>query len=557
MSLLQKYPAAIITAILLTAYPLLLVPSKFPGDLAVADFNVLTPLALGLLALRTTAFARLWHSGKLMQIWFAALGLCVILSLYFYRANRESMDQLVGGLGLLVLPLLGMVYRREGQKYLPQVLAALFVVNLVHLAVFGALSPYPYGLTGNWNWSWTLLAACAPAAALMLPPGWRLGGAVTLTVIALLLPAVLFPQYLSKGTMIAATLAAMFLLLRRFLSWPKFLILAAAATVILICVLPYFKLDSDIRRDLWQGSLATLSLTGHGPGSFENVVAGHLPTRYFLSPFAADRHIHPHNQLLLYANDYGISGLVFLTVLLYMALRNSFRLSADPVLLWPFLLFLLHGLVDTVLSTVIIGSVFLLLTGILASNGKFRNYPNWLLANLAFVLAGLLLLSNVVSNYCYREAKLALQDNNADLAAKRILWSINTRPSNDNLYLAGTIALFHQKDPVRAEKYFTAMNQNNYSHRNGRLARALAAQGKFAESIPYFEAEKRNFPLSLINLYYFNQVKNKLNIPFDKQEFDTILTLKNIPSREIPCVLKNNLLDDNLAELKTHVDQHQ
>lgn len=557
MSLLQKYPALIITAILLASYPLLLLPGKFPGDFAVIDFNVLTPLALGFLALRTTAFARLWQSGKLMQIWFAALGLCVILSLYFYRANRESMDQLVGGLGLLVLPLLGMVYRRECQKYLPQVLTALFVINLVHLAVFGAFSPYPYGLTGNWNWSWTLLAACAPAAALTLPPGWRLGGAVTLTAIALLLPAVLFPQYLSKGTMIAATLAAMFLLLRRFLSWPRFLILAAAATVILICVLPYFKLESDIRRDLWQSSLATLSLTGHGPGSFENVVAGHLPTQYFLSPFAADRHLHPHNQLLLYANDYGVFGLVFLAVLLYLALRNSFRLSADPVLLWPFLLFLLHGLVDTVLSTVIIGSVFLLLTGMLAGNGKFRDHPNWLLANLAFVLAGVLLLSNVVSNYCYREAKIALLNGQTDAAARNILWSINTRPNNDNLYLAGTIALFNQKDAVKAEKYFMAMNQNNYSHRNGRLARALASQGKWEESIPYFEAEERNFPLSLINLYYFNLVRSKLNRPVDKQRFEDILKLKDIPDKEIPCVLKNNVLDDNLVELKTHVAQHQ
>lgn len=557
MSLLQKYPALVITAVLLASYPLLLLPGKFPGDLPLVDFNVLTPLALGLLALRTTAFARLWQSGKLMQLWFVTLGFCVILSLYFYRANRESMDQLVGGLGLLVLPLLGMVYRREGQKYLPQVLAALFVVNLVHLAVFGAFSPYPYGLTGNWNWSWTLLAACAPAAALMLPPGWRLGGAVTLTVVVLLLPAVIFPQYLSKGTLIAAALAAIFLLLRRFLSWPRFLILAAAAAVILICVIPYFKLESDIRRDLWQGSLATISLTGHGPGSFENVVAGHLPTRYFLSPFAADRHLHPHNQILLYVNDYGLGGLLFFAGLLLLALRNSFRLSTDPVLLWPFLLFAIHGMVDTVLSTVLIGCLFALLSGMLASNGKFRHHPNWLLANLAFVLAGLLLLSNIVSNYCYREAKLALLNGQTDAAAKCILWSINTRPNNDNLYLAGTISLFNLKDPVKAERYFTAMNQDNYSHRNGRLARALAAQGKFTESIPYFEAEERNFPLSLINLYYFNQVRSKLNLPVDKQRFEDILRLKNIPEKEIPCVLKNNVLDDNLVELKSHVNQHQ
>lgn len=557
MSLLQKYPALIITVLLLAGYPLLLVPSKFPGDLPVLDFNVLTPLAAGLLALRTTAFARLWHSGKMMQLWFVMLAGCVILSLYFYRANHESMDQLAGGLGLLILPLLGMVYRRECQKYLPQVLAALFLIDLVHLAVFGMMSPYPFGITGNWNWSWTLLAAGAPATAVFFPRPHRVKIAVAMGLAALLLPIVFYPQYLSKGTLIAAALAAVILLVRRVLSWRKFLIVAGAGAIILLAVLPAIHLESDIRRYLWQGAIANITLTGHGPGSFENVLPGTLPVEYFLSPYGADRHSHPHNQLLLFANDYGIAGILFLAILILLALRNSFHRSANALLLWPFLLFMFHGMVDTVLSTVLIGSLFALLAGTLASRGKFRHRPNYLIANIAFVLAGLLLLSNVVSNYCYREAKLALLDGRTGDAARYILRSINTRPDNDNLYLAGTIALFELKDPVKAEQYFTAMNQANYSHRNGRLARALAAQGKWQESIPYFEAEERNFPLSLINLYYFNQVRSKLNLPVDNPRFEDILTLKNIPAKEIPCILKNNVLDDNLLEQKTHVDQHQ
>jgi len=557
VSLLQKYPALIITLLLLAGYPLLLVPSKFPGDLAVADFNVLTPLAAGLLALRTTAFARLWHRGKLMQLWFVTLASCIILSLYFYRANHESMDQLIGGIGLLILPLLGMVYRRECQKYLPQVLAGLFVVNLIHLIAFGMISPYPYGITGNWNWSWTLLAAGAPAMAIFLPPRYRIKAAVALGAAALLIPVAFFPSYLSKGTLIAAALAAVFLLARRVLSWRKLVILAGAGAMVLLAVLPSIRLESDIRRYLWQGAAATLTLPGHGPGSFENVIAGNLADEYFISPYAADRHPHPHNQLLLYVNDYGLCGLLFFALLILLATGNSLHRSGNALLLWPFLLFLLHGMVDTVLSTVLIGTLFLLLAGALASSGKFRHHPNYLVANIAFILAGLLLLSNVVSNYCYREAKLALLDGNFDAAARYILWSTNTRPNNDNLYQAGTIALFHLKDPGKAERYFKAMNQPNYSHRNGRLARALAAQNKWEESIPYFEAEERNFPLSLINLYYFNQAKGKLNLPLDKQRFEDILKLKNIPPKEIPCILKNNVLDDNMIELQDHVKLHQ
>jgi len=557
LSLIQKYPAVIITVLLLAGYPLLLVPSKFPGDLAVMDFNVLTPLAAGLLALRTTAYPRLWHSGKMMKAWFVTLAICVVLSLYFYRANRESMDQLIGGLGLLIFPLLGMAYRRECQKYLPQVLAALFVINLIHIAIFGIISPHPYGITGNWNWSWTLLAAGAPAMAIFLPARHRIKAAVALGAAALLLPVLFFPQYLSKGTLIAAALTAVIMLARRVLSWRKFVIAAGAGAIILLAVLPSIRPESDIRRYVWQGAAATLTLTGHGPGSFENIIPGNLAGEYFVSPYAADRHPHPHNQLLLYANDYGLFGLLFFAILMLLALRNSFHRSDNALLLWPFLLFLLHGMVDTVLSTVVIGSLFLLLAGTLASRGKFRPHPNYLVANIAFVLAGLLLVSNLVSNYCYREAKLALLDDNVDTAARYILWSTNTRPNNDNLYLAGTIALFNQKDPVKAERYFMAMNQSNYSHRNGRLARALAAQQKYAESIPYFEAEERNFPLSLINLYHFNQVRSKLNLPFDKQAFEDILKVKNIPAKEIPCILKNNVLDDNLLELKTHADQHQ
>ena len=49
----------------------------------------------------------------------------------------------------------------------------------------------------------------------------------------------------------------------------------------------------------------------------------------------------------------------------------------------------------------------------------------------------------------------------------------------------------------------------NYEHNNLLRAKALASSGKLRESLLYFAQEQQNFPLSCVNLYYYQLILRK------------------------------------------------
>jgi hypothetical protein len=78
-------------------------------------------------------------------------------------------------------------------------------------------------------------------------------------------------------------------------------------------------------------------------------------------------------------------------------------------------------------------------------------------------------------------------------------------------------------------------------------AKALVASGKPNEAIKYFSREFDNFPLSCVNLYYYQLILQKTGRKHEsevvRKHMDKILKLKGFDRSVLPGLLKNPVYD--------------
>lgn len=341
------------------------------------------------------------------------------------------------------------------------------------------------------------------------------------------------------------------------------------------------ELNADSRIQLWRGAFDLVNnniLFGVGPGRFEDVIPHYLPEDYFRTPFVADRHPHPHNEILLYLSNFGVIGLIWAVLLITVLVRGIIRLrSFDRIglgLAFAALVLLLHGQLDVLLSTPLAGGIFLLLAGMFWKSGAPRPEPVQTaipvrarrIAALFCILAGVYIAwGNFASGLALRSARLARDRGDIPKASADLRKSLNVKPTPQAYLFQGSIKLFDRKDPVAAANAFGELEKrlglSNYSHANGLMARALASSGREKEALVYFEREQRNFPLSGLNAGFALMVLRRNASPeivsAAEERFHTVMAAKGLTPADFPLLLRNPLWDDSPLLLREGLEKQR
>ncbi len=485
-------------------------------------------LLLALVPDRLRRFADLSQE-TIRQVLYCMIPAGIILFMHYYFA-RGNTDLLCRGLFFFVLPIFGAVYAGELKRPLLWATVVLGIADIAVLAIQLFLGVPPFGVTGNWNWSATLLLAAVFAGG-GLTSGKKRNILLAAGAGLLILLYGIFPgwrEYFPRGTVAAGNMAVVLLCCIK-LTEKRFRAVRVGAAVLLAAgvVFTLIQMEKDVTRSsLAAGAISMVKshpLAGVGPGRFESESPSFLPERYFSGGFPAERNPHPHNQLLKFMAEFGIAGAVLFAAFCLILYRSGRKAAAGDgtMMLWFIAAVLtIHGMVDVLLEEWPLNVIWLLALGVLWGSSVELKTPEipemeksevyWPLRVVQVILAVLLTVQVVregTGSFYARRAKLG--GGAADWERSR-MWKVTP----ENLYAGAMDALFDKKDPETALKFLARMQPEttfrNYLHNQGLIARALAVTGKLAESLPYFEAEQRNYPASAVNLYFHAQVLQKM-----------------------------------------------
>ena len=586
----------LLSAILLS-YPLAwgkIISGTVPywGSVPFFDLNALPFLFLTLPLLSPENLLALWRRDSISR-WLLILTAVNFLSAILSQFRLPGPpDRFCIALFYLLLPLAGCVWADCWKRQLPFFFTGLALVTLIinFNEFFHNLEPI--GLSGNWNWNQTLLAVSLPFPFLLLCRKHARLIILAAAAAAVFLLWLLFPHNTSRAVILAVPGAALLLLCSRFGSnsrirvLPAILVAAGGVALFLIVMLAppapiAAELNADSRIQLWRGAFDLVNnniLFGVGPGRFEDVIPHYLPEDYFRTPFVADRHPHPHNEILLYLASFGVTGLIWAVLLIAVLVRGIIRLrSFDRIglgLAFAALVLLLHGQLDVLLSMPLAGGIFLLLAGMFWKSGAPRPEPPPAaiplrarqLAALFCVLAGVYIgWGNFASGLALRSARLARDRGDVPKASADLQKSLNVKPTPQAYLFQGSIELFDRKDPVAAANAFGELEKrlglSNYSHANGLMARALASSGREKEALGYFEREQQNFPLSGLNAGFALMVLRRNAAPeivrAAEERFRTVMAAKGLTTADFPLLIRNPLWDDSPLLLREGLENMQ
>lgn len=547
---------------------------------------------------------------RIVMMLMMVTAVTILLGYYRHRGNCEV---LLNGMYYLTLPLLAAIYSREFRQILPGFIVLLGIADIALLLLLSAGNLPPYGLAGNWNWSATLLTLAGAAAGTLFARRFDQiplrkdqdlvwGGAALAMLIAAFDDA-----YLPRGTILGFGLSAgIMLLLRRGLAGGRRRYAVAAGAVALgLLLLPAVMalrmhgpwLEEGPRADLAAATFSLLQeqgLLGAGPGLFESAIAPFVPESYYLGAFAAERNLHPHNELLFYFSTFGVGGLT-LAAAFFFAVFNAGRRRFAAIredehentvefslLIVLFLAF--HGQFDSLLDNWPCDTLFLLAVGTLwgyaaevpddapdaiaakmtepekvtdpevTAGDPSKSRRPLLAVQITLLLALILLLAtNFGSGWLLRRAVLAAEAGDKAAYGELLERSRRVKSTPDNLYRGAMVELFDRKNPVAALDLLMRIEPKtgfvNYRHNQGLTARALVAAGRPDEALPFFEQEQTNFPLGAGNLYFYEQVLRHLD---DAEAAGAVnarlrrnLELRKLTRADIPILLQNPEWDVN------------
>ncbi len=514
---------------------------------------------------RTLAFFRRCSGINRWPFW--VLGLIAFTSLLHANGGFESM--MLGPARLLLL-LLAAVYAREFMRTLPLALFGVGVVSAMISIREVASGQISYGLSGNWNWSNTLMLIGLPALGVILRRriGFFIGGGAALLLVAL------GGMHFSVAALLCAAGALfLLLLLARRKGWLSPICLIAAVVLFGLLILAIRGMHFDVRPILWTASIRLgldHFLAGVGPAGVGSALGGYIAPDYYLLPFAAAHHPHPHNEVLFFWNAWGIAGLA-LALTGALALYSSLRLFCRrPHYIPGYILFVAltiagHGMLDVTASAWPLGPILWLSLGILwggtISVRRVKMFPRNKVA--IFAAAALLLVSTVMlaqsacSSYYFREALLHRQANRLEAWREALDKSIEARPTAWNLYAAARCALFDFQDPTSALDYLSRIQPEtgvvNIDHNQGLRARILFLLGFPAEALHYAELEQKNFPLGVANMDFRNYLilrqRGEADWKIADHELAEILRVRKLRRTAIPYLQRHMELDVNGTDI--------
>jgi O-antigen ligase/polysaccharide polymerase Wzy-like membrane protein len=482
----------------------------------------------------------------------------------------------------IAIPLFCAVNRRKVEKYLPFFMIILGLATAMQSFQDFRFSNQCYGIPGNWNWNACLIAISFPFICFGVHKYFCKNHKISLTINAFLIivASVLIFYCEAKAVILALLIACCSIIVLHYwrkIPWIYWLRAGIILAILGIILLGMFKehlfvfFEDDQRLSLWKGAFSLIGRNlwfGCGPELFESAYAPHISANYYLGRFVSVRHPHTHNHLLQFAATMGIPALIAWCSVIVYAVGNNLRKAVGQgnwklkSYLFIFILLFVHSMLDIVVITWPLGCIFLIILGILLGHAlensrqqKFKgNKLISQLCSVAGICLAILLINylyfNFTSSMHYRNARLRMDEKDIKLAFSETVKSIDYKITPQNTSLAARISLYDFKKPQACLKYLDMMDSigfKNYEHNNLLRAKALAVVGKANESLLYFAQEQQNFPLSCVNLYYYQLILNKLGKKpqadaIDKH-FKTILKLKGFNEKMLPVLLKDPSID--------------
>lgn len=396
----------------------------------------------------------------------------------------------------------------------------------------GIMSENFTGLTGNWNWTQILFFAALPGFFIR----FKLADALKYSLLALFFfiaaGSLFYPAQLSLTLCVILPLTLIGMWIWNHFSQRHRSILAAimfALLLAIVCGVSMWKdvsTISDSRIQLFASTgklLGQHGIIGVGSGRFFDFIQEYITPEYFLAPFAAHHHPHPHNELLHLWSSFGIAGIVFIAVLFCGVLQSCpchHITLRDLMPVWMFLLIFLCGQTD--LTAAIISGAFWMLAsaGIaMAPHRKFtcRNSGNRI---FGFILLALFLLAAITdfrATYLLRKGQLAILGYHPQNAMKYYQDSLTAKESKEALYRSAEIALHGLNDHGRAFQYLTRLQEKlgyfNYLHSNRMKAVCLVNLNRLPEALEHLNSELQAYPLSIINRRLHLDLLKRMNRP--------------------------------------------
>ena len=551
------------------------------------EFYVFTPgvLALAVIILLLSDFKKLvsffsFSFARFSGILLAVFGVVAFVQLFVLYP--DNINYLWSSFYWIVIPLFCAVNRKNIERILPYFMAFIAIVTFIQSVYYVFISGQCFGLPGNWNWNSSLIIVTFPFVSylfyLLLGKankywvGWTLIWAVAGMVL------VFFCK--SKAALLALVGALFFISALRY--WRKFPVaywLRGGVVLFVIVIFMFFLfkvqviavLEDDQRISLWNGVIALTKdypLLGCGPEFFESAIAPYVPEDYYLGRLPSIRHLHAHNQFLHVGATMGVPVLIAWGVFIISLFVKNLRWASGAgnwdlkLYLFVFVVLLVHSLLDVVLLSWPLGCIFLIISGVLLGRAVESSTFESRRVNRIFdvsskVLAVCLLpflfyclYANFISTIHYRNARLMIGREDIRKVFREVEKSITARVTPQNTILAAKISLYDFKDPQACLKYLDLLKSTgfeNYEHNNLLRAKALVSSGRIDKSLKYFDREFDNFPLSCVNLYYYQLVLRKAG---RKQEaeavskhLDRILKLKGFSRQTIPLLLKDPHMD--------------
>ena len=393
-------------------------------------FAFLVPAAAMLQLPGITFFAHFWnvHFFSIGSITFLALGaiccfpgrlkqICktlprwiigafaILTAISLWQIFRHWGNYLLSDIGFTlaytVLPLYGLVFRKELIRHLPLQLTIFWGLNLIACII----QKYYYrqilfGIPSNINWNaaFTLFSGVGALYYFWsIRKKWLVFSRIMMGAV-FLFSIIIFAKTYCRALIpgLAATVLVAFFLYVKNAKWKRIcsiiLLLGMAAGTIWFA---HFSANKDNRAKLLQddrvylavtvpGMIADAPLFGHGTPSFEQAFLPYYRQDAFFSlKHVPDRIDHPHNDILFVAAGYGLTGLLCVYGIFFFALFIAFRRYHDEtngygkLVLFSFILVLIHSQLDLIFFQLPTAFFALILPGILLDTGsKTENTVN-------------------------------------------------------------------------------------------------------------------------------------------------------------------------------------
>lgn len=569
---------SILAALLLSApffsYPLVwkkifvgIIP--YWGLFQVLSQGVLGLIALAVLFLLPRRSAALVQCSRTRGLYLCAAAGMVVAVLQYFLFRTPVWHIFAAGFYFLLVPA-GAVLSRQIKKWMV-IYAFIWVIPFV--IVFFTSFRFT-GWLGNWNWNFTMLFFVAALLVYAIPKLHfyrKIQLVLAFAMLALggmhIFLSELFPRGLLLGTAAATAGVILLLLLPREKRSAAVTLLMFAGIAGFVLLLQLFPEANDSRIQLWKGSLElALSLPGGGlgisPERFVGMIVPFLPEGYFLTPYAAGLHPHPHNEVLYYFIGYGFVGLVYWFFLLCAFVSGICRRDRLGLFIsWGVLLLAFYGQLDVLLSNPVAGSWFLLGAGAVAGTGlpqvKEKNIPLekcWVTAGLLVLLlaAGFAVKSSAASYHAFC-GNQGLFRKDAEKGMRHLQKSIAVMPAADTLYVAARSALFDFRSPDAAlallEKLRKEFVFDSYFHSYSLAGRAYAVKGELNSSLQCFKRETALYPVSALAWGLRLSVEKEMKLPAaeiaeTEARFKRNMEYRKLDLSEFPLLRRHPILDD-------------